>query len=139
MLKRKALAKFLDVKERDLDLQEYKHYGLEIYALGDKEYAIGTDKEAQSACGENIRDMVWAFNANFIANHTKVGYSPELEKSIKSIQEQCEGSNAAVTALIDDMDEFIEDAILCDGRGHFLNNYDNREDAEDEYYIYRIN
>ena len=41
------------------------------------------------------------------------------------------------------MDEFIEDAISADGRGHFLSSYDSEEveiDIDDEtYFAYRLN
>ena len=140
MTKQEALAKFLSVKPYyHLSLKTYDHYGLEVYSLGDKEYAIGTDKEAEKACAENIKDSLWAFNASFIAEHTKAGYTPELEKSIGKIQEQCEGAQAAIECMIEDIDEFIEDAISADGRGHFLSGYDSEENQEEDYYIYRIN
>jgi len=139
MTKEKALAKFLDCEEDDLQLRNYDHYGLEVYSLGDKEYAIGTDEEADKACAENIKDSLWAFNASFIADHTKAGYTPELEKSISKIQEQCEDAQAAIQCMIENLDEFIEDAISADGRGHFLSGYDGEENEEGEYFIYRIN
>jgi hypothetical protein len=45
--------------------------------------------------------------------------------------------------LIDDFDYFIEDAINCDGRGHFISSYDGEEVEykykNQVYYIYRTN
>jgi hypothetical protein len=41
--------------------------------------------------------------------------------------------------MIDDPDEFIQDAIDSDGRGHFLSYYDGEETEINDYYIYRIN
>lgn len=140
MDKLEALAKFLDMEQDDLTLMKgYDHYGLEVYSLGDKEYAIGTDEEADKACAENIKDSLWAFNASFIAGHTKNGYSAELEKSIEAIQGQCESAQSAIECMIEDLGEFIEDAISADGRGHFLSQYDGEENEEGEYFIYRIN
>ena len=54
----------------------------------------------------------------------------------------CESANGLVTALIEDMDEFIEDAVSADGRGTFLSSY-NSEEVEvvvdgEYFYAYRI-
>ena len=139
MTKQEALARFLATNKENFKKLNYDHYDLEVYSLGNKEYAIGTDKEADKACTENIKDSLWAFNASFIAEHTKTGYTPELEKSISKIQEQCEGAQAAIECMIEDIDEFIKDAISADGRGHFLSGYDGEENKEGDYYIYRVN
>jgi hypothetical protein len=53
--------------------------------------------------------------------------------------ELCESANAIVKAIISDIDEFIQDAIDSDGRGHFINSYDGEENEHGEYYIYRTN
>jgi hypothetical protein len=43
--------------------------------------------------------------------------------------------------MIKDMDDFVDDAIGADGRGHFLSHYDGNEveDRESGLYIYRTN
>jgi hypothetical protein len=47
---------------------------------------------------------------------------------VSAFQEaKCEDANETIAALITDIDEFIEDAICADGRGHFLNGYDGEE------------
>lgn len=51
----------------------------------------------------------------------------------------CENANPLVMALIDDINDFIYDAIIADGRGHFLSWYDGKEHEQNEFYIYRIN
>ena len=59
---------------------------------------------------------------------------------VKSFQEKhCESANDTILALIDDLDEFVQDAISSDGRGHFLSSYDGEEVETENYYIYRIN
>ena len=139
MTKQEALSRWLAINKENFKKKEYDHYGLEVYSLGDREYAIGTDKEANKACAEYIKDSLWAFNASFVAEHTKTGYTPELEKSISKIQEQCESAQDAIECMIEDLEEFIKDAISIDGRGHFLSGYDGDEHEEEDYYIYRIN
>ena len=101
---------------------------------------ILTDEEAQTKAEEYILDSIWAFNADFIIEHSKVlDFDDASQSIIKAIQEQCENGNEAMKKLIDDIDTFIEDAINADGRGHFMNSYDGNEAQEGEYFIYRIN
>ena len=63
----------------------------------------------------------------------------EVEKGLRQIQENiCEGGNGLVKALISDIDEFVDDAINADGRGHFMSSYDGAEYEQDDLYIYRM-
>ena len=106
------------------------------------DYLVLTDKESNKKCTEYIKDSLWAFNASFIIEHSKLPY--ESLEMIKSFQEQkCEGANDTIEALIDDIDEFIEDAIRADGRGHYLDRYSGDESEEtvenETFYIYRQN
>ena len=64
-------------------------------------------------------------------------------KAISALQEACKGCNEDIQSLIDDMDEFVEDAVSSDGRGTFLSSYDSEEvevvvDGE-YFYAYRLN
>ena len=45
----------------DLTLETHTYYGLEVFSNGKEEYAVGTDKEADEACKEYIKDSAWAF------------------------------------------------------------------------------
>jgi hypothetical protein len=62
-----------------------------------------------------------------------------LEEHIKEIQEKYEDGNQELLRLIDDIDDFVDDAVSSDGRGHFLSSYDGNENEEGKYYIYRTN
>ncbi len=95
-------------------------------------YMILTDEEADEKVKEYIKDSVWAFNSSFLASHSKAD-----EKVFEILAEQCESSNEAVLSLIDDFDHFVDDAILSDGRGHFLATYDGAEEEYSNYFIYR--
>tara|TARA_R100000773_G_C4157081_1_gene76587 strand:- start:29 stop:487 length:459 start_codon:yes stop_codon:yes gene_type:complete len=95
-------------------------------------YMVLTDEEADEKVKEYIEDSAWAFNSSFLAAHSKVD-----ENVFKTLQEQCESSNEAVLSLIDDFDHFVDDAILSDGRGHFLASYDGAEEEYSNYFIYR--
>lgn len=138
MEKIEAMAKYLECDIEDLTEESYDLYGLTVYSLGNQEYAIGDDEEADKAAAEDIKDSLWAFNTDFIMSHTKL--PAESENMIATFQsEKCEDANDTIASLIEDMNYFIEDAISCDGRGHFLSSYDGEENEEGEYYIYRIN
>ena len=68
-----------------------------------------------------------------------MGMGMTLEEHIKEVQGRYEDGNQELLRLIDDIDEFVEDAIRADGRGHFLSSYDGDENEEGDYYIYRTN
>jgi len=140
--KKKALAKFLGCEPEDIEKLDYDHYGLPVYRYKDKEYAVGTDEEADEAVKEYIKDSIWAFNAEFIVDYCNL--PAELAEIIKEYQEAgCERANDKLLALVEShggLDGFVEKAVEIDGRGHFLNNYDGREYEVEingkTYYIY---
>ena len=112
---------------RDI-LEEYDDES-EFHADGE-DLLIYDDEEADEAATNYIMESLWAFNADFIAHHVNsdnVDCWDDLIKSIQSIQEQCEGANSAIKAMIEDLGDFVQDAISADGRGHFLNTYDGEE------------
>ena len=51
----------------------------------------------------------------------------------------CESANDIVAAMVDDVEEFCNDAIIADGRGHFISWYDGEEIETENFFIYRIN
>jgi hypothetical protein len=104
-----------------------------------EEYLILTDDEADERCAEYIKETLWAFNANFLAAHLKEGIDQEVVELIQS-NGKCESNNSAILSLIDDLDHLIDDAIKCDGRGHFLAQYDGDEiELGNDLFAYRIN
>ena len=121
------------------NFKEVEEYDEDDY---NNDYLVLTDKESNKKCAEYIKDSLWAFNASFIIEHSKLPY--EALKMVKSFQEQKgEDANDTIEALIEDMDEFIEDAISADGRGHFNSPYNSNEYEEtvenETFYIYRQN
>ncbi len=112
----------------------------EDYTDIDDDYSVYTDEEADEKAEIYIRESVWAFNADFIVNHSKLPY--EAKEMIENFQTtKCEDANDTILALINDFDDFVSDAIRADGRGHFLSFYDGEENEEtvngETYYIYR--
>ena len=101
-------------------------------------------------CGERIKEDIlnslWAFRASFIIKHCSTYEDMdqwEYDSAVKSLEhaqcQECENLNPLVKALISNIDEFVEDAIDADGRGHFISYYDGKENEQDGFYIYRIN
>lgn len=110
------------------------------------EYKVLTDAEADEEAKKSILNDLWAFNADFILQHTEFyNHSTDREdaefiNSLERLQESiCESANSIIKALITDIDTFVDDAIDADGRGHFLSFYDGKEHEQDEFFIYRTN
>ena len=138
--KKQALALYLQTKE-EIEISSYDENVLEADG---GEYLVLTDEEADERAKEDILNLVWAFNADFIIEHSSaLDYDDASKKVISAIANQCESGNEAMKKLIDDLDEFVEYAISADGRGHFLASYDGDEGEQKvnktDYYIYRIN
>jgi len=101
-------------------------------------YLVLTDEEADKAASDYIRESLWAFNAEFLADNTDL--PAEVFSMIQA--ERSEDANEVFTTLVTkcgDIEELISDAIGADGRGHFLAPYDFEESQEGEFYIYRTN
>ena len=128
--KQEALARYLECTIGDLS------------SIDENDYLVLTDEEADEKAKEYIEQSVWAFNKSFLDAHSDC-ISKIPDDAFKAIQEKCESANDAILAMIDDFDHFVEDAIKCGGRGHFMSSYDG-EEAEylvngTTYYVYRLN
>lgn len=137
--KKEALEMFLDEKK------EVKYLYDNIFeSESGAEYMVLTDDEADVEAENNIRGSLWAFDANFILEHMSAyrNTTTNQDKDIISALEQmqrtlCETANELVYALIGDYEQFVEDAIEADGRGHFISIYDGEENEQNGFYIYR--
>lgn len=101
------------------------------------DYLVLTDEEADEKVKEYILDSLWAFNADFIESHSDSGLNADDIRTIQ--QKKCEDANDFVKRIIKDIDHFISDAVMSDGRGHFISQYDGKENEQGNYFIYRIN
>lgn len=112
------------------------------YDYDNHDYLVYTDEEADEAVRDYIEESVWAFTPSFLQAHTDHRARVTIE-AIAKLQEMCEDANEPLTAMIKDFDAFVEDAVSCDGRGHFLAPYDHEENEITfngiTYYIYRRN
>lgn len=132
-----ALAKHLGC---DVSEISESRFGENLFHAEGGEFLVLTDEEADETAEQEIRESLWAFNASFIASHTKNGLDDEAEKALADMQGRlCESANPIVEALIEDMDHFISDAIRADGRGHFISRWDGEENESGQFFIFRIN
>lgn len=126
-------------KRRELrkQLREQFTPSAEVLVCSDK----GADQKAKAA----ILDSLWAFNAEFIAAHTRTGLDSGAIKALRETQGKlCEGANDLVRSMIKNIRDFVDDAIRADGRGHFLAGYDHNEndlrtESGDFFFAYRTN
>jgi len=148
--KKAALALCLNMTDPEIELIQKDISQYNVYTVGKSEYLVLTDKEANDKAREEIEHSLWAFNPDFILIHNENCSSMdnwEYDTAIEALKEaqgkSCENLNGLVRCLISNMDEFVEDAIMEDGRGHFIAFYDGMEEEQRvggvDYYIYRIN
>jgi len=140
-LKRIALAKYTD---NDL---EYVHATDEenVFDADRGVYLVLDDEEADQAVREYVWESLWAFNIDFILNETGIDYDDNMRDSLRdTLSTSCERANGLLQALIAGtcgFDRFVRDAIITDGRGHFLSLYDGEEGEQavdgKTFYIYR--
>lgn len=114
-----------------------------------EEYLVLTEDEREEAVKEYIKESIWAFNADFILDNSRIEWNnnreyDQIEKALKEMQEKlCESANSLILALIEDFDQFVDNAVSADGYGHFLSQYDGEEYEEKIndtwFYIYRTN
>lgn len=164
----KALAEFLDLEVDDDEIESgwddvsFEADGGEYLVLTDDE----ADTRLRDYIEETLWAFNNDFLANFIDAEDIVRYEGletsfydedteeevELDDEetvdqmygsvndwIKEQQGRYEDGNQALLNVIDNMDGFVRDAEMSDGRGHFLSSYDGDENEQGNFYIYRIN
>lgn len=108
----------------------------EVESLVDSgDWSILTDEEANEQVKEYIAQSCVYFNATFLADMTDLP-----EEVFEALQDKC--NEEACLKIIEQtcgLDDFVEEAIRYDGRGHFLNSYDGHEYEVGQYFIYRHN
>lgn len=135
--KRHALAEYLeedieDVEDLELETDEYQ--------VGSAVYTVLTYEEADALAREAILDSLWAFKKEFLNAHSSIINNISNSVWEQIINSLCEDANEMILRLIDDLKHFVDDAILADGRGHFLSWYDGEElELDNDFFAYRIN
>ena len=139
MTKREAVAKIADVPVEEVVPLEHGKTG-SMFKVGDEEYLVCNNLQADRLAYKAIRESVWAFNPDFILKHAKIEAKPDVVAALREMQSRlCESANPLVLAMIRNFDAFAKEAISIDGRGHFISMYDGVSRKIDDHYIYRIN
>ena len=106
-------------------------------------HLILSNAQAQKACKEYVKESVWAFNSNFLAQVTKLNKS--LFDAIKD-NNKCEDNNETILKLVNkfsSLNKITQEAISSDGRGHFLASYDGHETeimiGKKVFFVYKNN
>jgi len=108
----RELAGCLGVEPSEIEIGNYPENSFEV---GNAEYLVLTNAEADRCVAENIRESVWAFNPDFIVRHSKLPL--EAEEMVRGFcNAKCEDANETVLALIDEFEEFV-DLGLIDSSG----------------------
>ena len=133
--KANALAAFLGVDPIMIDGTDGENF-----SLRKAEFLVLTGEEANEKASEYIRASLFSFRTEFIASHTKNGLSEAAIEALNEVQiNYGENANPLIEALIEDLDHFVKDAIMCDGVAHFLASYDHEENTKDGFLIFRTN
>lgn len=94
--------------------------------INDGEYLVLSDEEADERAREDILNCLWAFDADFMAGKTDLP-----REAFSALAQISESANDAVLAIVEKtcgIDNLVRDAILTDGRAHFImNSYDGEE------------
>ena len=119
------------------DINRDSHWGLPVLIIDGDEYAVAaTEQEAFEACCENIEDSLCYFSPSFLAEQTElpVEIFEALARTDFSDNEVYKDLIERVTTI----ENFVQEAIDCDGMGHFLAPYDLKERMIGEYRLYRM-
>lgn len=142
-IKIKALVKHLGCEPDEV---EQSYYDDNMFEYGREEYLVLTDEEADDTAKERIEDSLWAFNTDFLRQFLPEPTQDHAEEILAPLREKCEDANEAIKALVnwdENSSDIVEEAIIWDGRGHFISSYDNEENEVvidgTYFYIYRIN
>lgn len=122
-----------------------------VFGVDVREYLVVTEQEAAEIIAEQIGNELWAFHPKSIIRYTLLREGIPLDdddydamiQGLAAIQNRLmEKCNPILKGLIDatcGMPFFIEEAVTHQGRGHFLAPYDEHEEQQGDFYIYRMN
>lgn len=129
------------VKSEDVTPDVWENGDFTSFQHDTETYLVLNPEEATAKANELIKDSLWAFRADFLIRFLGLNDNPRTIDAFQNMQEQLrEEANPLIEAMLGDkFDAFCKEAILADGRGHFISNYDGKEEASRGYFIYRIN
>lgn len=108
---------------------------------GNSEWVVFSDRDADRSVYEFIKESLWSFRPKFISEMT--GYDNDEVITLLTENEFEDGKLIEIVEHSCGLDNFVNEAIKADGRGHFLSTYDGQETEirvnGEYYYVYRVN
>ena len=121
----------------DENIVRDSHWGLPVLIIDGDEYAVAaTEQEAFKACCENIEDSLCYFKPSFLAEQTELPV--ELFEALANADFSDNEVYKDLIERVTTIENFVQEAIDCDGMGHFLAPYDSQEHMIGEYRLYRM-
>lgn len=103
---------------------EWSTYDDDVLEVESEEWLALDDGDADGHAHAEVERLLWAFNASFLAGETGID---EAVFTAIAANERCEDNNDAILSIIKGtcgLESFVESAVGCDGRAHFLSGYD---------------
>lgn len=98
-------------------------YGLKIFRINDKEYAIGTPEQAESAAIEMARECLDLIDVELLLKHS--GLPLKAKALFVYLEGGCEPERQpAIASLMNDVDALVKEAVEVHGRAYFLGIFD---------------
>ena len=127
---------------------KYDHYGLSMYKVKNREYAVGTDEEADYAYKQHMENLIddvgiGSFNQSFVMNYIDSEWFEDalrehLESYIEDIKDESSRDNGNRLEKemdnwgVDNEEDFLEKMIddAGDPVEDFINNYGEKQFSE---------
>ena len=103
------------------------------------DWVLLDDTEADEKLTELIEESIWAFNPTFLSSIT--GIDSGVFEAVQN-NGRCESNNEALLKIVEatcGIDYLVNEAVMWDGRGHFISSYDGHEYEVGDYFLYRFN
>lgn len=121
-------------------IDEFTIVSKDVFSVDGNTFQVLDDNEAIASCRNRVACDAWTFHSQFMASVTG------LDQTIFDILcPSCESANDAILAIIKGscgFDDFFNEVLLSEGRGHFLNHCGGDEFSctvgDDELFIYQI-
>ena len=121
----------------DENIVRDSHWGLPVLIIDGDEYAVAeTEQQAFEACCESIESSLCYFSPSFLAEQTEL--PAEVFEALANAGFEDNEVYKDLIERVTTIENFVQEAIDCDGMGHFLAPYDLRERMIGEYRLYRI-
>lgn len=125
-----ALAYHLELSVSEVE--DVEEGGEGRWSVQGTDYVCGNEDEVIDLIYEYMSDSLWCFNPSFLEDYgalDKMGWT-DVTSILTALQEQCEGANDAIKALVD-WDKtggtMATDVFNADGIGNILNGWDGND------------